>query len=329
MRRPVTLPLSDVVRDERLRFRDRFHSIIGVREQYADAMREAGGWGEFPPALCVELTAPHSFGRERVNDRGVGEFVTETYPAGTAVLVGGFTRCAAAEAAGVAEVPAELEPGTWDDALKLAWSQNSRHGKPRSADELRAVLASIHQDDKYSALAERAVAELAGCSRASVNRYRRDLDEAAESRGGPAASSAAKPAKIDATTFTLSLKDRWGRPVPAHLRPAFEAGPDLDRFAARIRDVAKGVAVLKHGPDGRDACAAPGLLLLDAKRLAAGLLTLANEVDERCPWIVCPTCAGPGCPKCGDRGWLPRRDVADLSAPLERKARSFAAAHLV
>ena len=330
MRRLTTIPLAEVVLDPRLRFRDRLHDLGGVSHRYAEAMVDADTtWGEFPPALVVELTAPHEYLAHEPGQFGRGETVKRVYPAGTHVLVGGFTRCAAAEIAKVENIRAEVEPGDWDHAERLAWSENARHGKPRSSEELGLVLASIHARPEYAELGERAVAEVAGCSRATVGRFRRALADRADPTDAGDSTEAPRPAKIDTGEFEAALRDRWQRPVPAHLRETFGCGPELERHAKGIRALVTAVARMKHGDDGTIQCRHPGLCLLDVKKLGAGLLSLADEIDARRPFLVCPQCDGHGCPRCSDRGWLPRGDADALTPMLERKARGHAAARAV
>lgn len=304
-------------------------STAGDAERYAEAMRDYDGWGEFPPITCVELTEQHKFRVEDVQVRGKSNAGWKTYPAGSLILVGGFTRTEAATLAGVMEAPATVHTGNWDLALRLAWQENSLHGKPRTSDEIKQVLQSIHQIPEYAALGERDVAGLARCSRATVGRFRRALEETRRQATEqvdvepPARPASAKTDSQGDATFTASLKDKWHRPVPPHLRQCFEVNHQLDLTAKRLRDAVQELGRLKHGPDGTEKCLAPGLIALDLAPVSRSLLTAADLVDSNRPFLVCPYCDGAECDRCNGRGWLTRPESEHLPPAIERKAASY------
>lgn len=359
--REQLLDLSDLARDERLRFRDLMHEASGTAQKYAEAMLEYGGWGEFPPATVVELTEPFEWSEEVPHPRfpREGKVVRRTYPAGTLVLVGGFTRTAAMASAKESEdapasfdprVPCRIVSGTWGDALRLAWLENSRHGRARSSDETAAVLRSIHANPDHATAGEREVAKLAGVSRATVNRFRAKL--AAEARAcepkpapkvnpvadtpfeppvaayQPDAEPPPPPAPSPPASAPL-LRDEWGRPVPECVAPLWEALPVIKRAARDIRAACLALGAAKHGPDGAAECLTPGLALVDVRAVVAAGYTAADLLDSQAPFLVCPQCDGHGdfrgksCKLCGSQGALTRPQADALSPQLETKAKSF------
>lgn len=327
--RLATVVVDELIRDERLRYRSAFFSLAGDAERYAEAMRDYDGWGEFPPVTCVELNKECKFRVEEVAVRGKSSAGWKTYPAGSIILVGGFTRTEAATLAGLMEIPATIHTGDWDLALRLAWAENSNHGKARTSDEIRQVLQSIHQLPEYAQLGERDVAKLAGCSRATVNRFRASLKEiqrqATEQQDvePPERPASAKTDKSADEAFVASLKDKWHRPVPPHLRSTFEVNHPLDLYAKRLRDVVQELGRLKHGPDGSEKCLSPGLIALDLAPVSRSLLQAADLVDSNRPFLVCPYCDGAECDRCNGRGWLTRPESEHLPPLMERKASSY------
>lgn len=329
--RTTTVAVADLIRDARLRYRSPYFSAAGDAERYAETMLEAvepgqpSGWGNFPPVTCVELTEKHRFRVEEPGDFGTSKSGFVTYPAGGLVLVGGFTRTQAAGLALIEEIPALVHSGDWPLAMRLAWRENADHGKPRSSDEIKSVLQSIHQIAEYAALGERAVADMAGCSRATVNRFRRELEHARQRATDELSptKSASGPTRSGDGQFVASVKDKWHRPVPTHLRNHFEVNYDLDRYAKRIRDVVLELGRLKHGVEGKDTCLSPGLSVLDLPQLSRALLKSADDVDCYRPFLVCPFCDGSECDQCGHRGWLTRPESERLPPAMERKAASY------
>jgi hypothetical protein len=320
--RTATLKIADLVRDDRLRFRDFMHGASGIVDVYREAMVDYGGWGDFDPIVVCELTAICK-AKVVTGENQYGKVFTQevTYVPGSMLLVGGFTRCEAADAASVLAAPAVIHSGDWEHALQLAWQQNSRHGRPRSTDELRQVLCSIHQQPQYGDAGEREVAALAGCSRATVNRFRAELKKIKEQ-----VDSQPQPIPVQRDSkggFAASLRDKWQRPVPQHLRHAFEINADLDTRANSIRKNVTDLGKLKHGPDGDAKCLNPGLTELNLERVAKLLLEAADLIDCQRPFVICPHCDAVGCSHCSDRGWLTRPQAEQLPAALEKKAQSY------
>ncbi len=144
------LSLEEITIDIRLQFRcgrGPFGCDPAVIERYAMEMRDGD---VFPPILVVELS-------EQFEDHGPG----------TLLLVGGFTRFCAAQAAGLTSLAARIRPGTWADAKKMAWSQNSDHGQPRTKNDLRRIIEAVRADDPDVSI--RQIAKLVDCSKWMVH----------------------------------------------------------------------------------------------------------------------------------------------------------------
>ena len=133
---------------------------------------------------------------------------------GAQLLADGFHRCAGAELAGLAELPAEVRVGSRKDALLYAASANAAHGLRRSnADKRRAVLLVLAGWPRWS---DRRVAEACG---------------------------------VDHKTVAAARAVAGGE-IPQG-EPASSGAPDLDRLVSRL---SKALArVLKAGPAERRA----------------------------------------------------------------------------
>jgi hypothetical protein len=318
--RTATVKIADLVRDDRLRFRGWSHDHGSVVDEYREAMVDYGGWGEFEPIVVCELTAIKK-DKKAVDSRYKAELHDVVYVPGTLLLIGGYTRCEAADAASVLEAPAVIHSGDWNYALQLAWSQNSRHGRRRSKFDLELILGSIHQQPQYAAAGEREVALLAGCSRATVNRFRAELKKVKEQANTQPEPPAAQ--RDSKGSFAASLRDKWQRPVPQHLRPAFEVNADLDARTKSIRKNVIDLGRLKFGPDGESKCLSPGLSELNVEDVTRHLLAAAELIDCQRPFVVCPYCDAVGCSHCKERGWLTRPESERLPPAMEKKAQAY------
>jgi hypothetical protein len=357
--RSCTLRIADLVRDDRLRFRDAAYRAIAPVHEYADAMRgdpdEDGyagpSWGAFPRLVCIDLTEPFTWSQELPAKGSLDKpkKETQTYPAGTTILIGGFTRCDAADESGVARAPAVVYSGTWADAMRLAWGENTarQHGMKRSASETEMVLFSIHME--HPQLSEREAAALAGCSQKTVNRYRNEVEAkaaefaeatrraeafAAATRSGspppppppPAApASPPPPATPSHEPAGVVPVDAWKRPLPVGLVGPFEAVGPAQKLLRSLRSDAKALFQQKHGADGTEKCLAPGLVRADVMGVLAAVAAAADMVEADLPFLVCPECDGAGkangkaCKLCKGLGWVAKAE-ADRFTPAQEKA---------
>lgn len=142
---PVMVPLADLKCDPELQCRARGTQRATALE-YAEAMRA----GAVFPAIVV-------FGDSK----------------GVLWLSDGFHRVAAAEHAGIAELPADVREGTRKDALLFAASANASHGLRRTtADKRRAIALLL---GNFPKLSDRKIAEAAGVDHKTVAAARRAL----------------------------------------------------------------------------------------------------------------------------------------------------------
>ncbi len=120
---------------------------------YAEAMREAGGWGSFPPMIAFEG-----------NGAGI-------------LLASGFHRREAALAAGVDPVPVEVRPGGMREALVFSAGENAEHGLPRTNEDKRRSVEVLLDDEEWSAWPDRQIAQAARVSHTFVANLRRQRAE--------------------------------------------------------------------------------------------------------------------------------------------------------
>jgi hypothetical protein len=317
----VTISLTDLIRDNRLRYRmpaqDEGYSQEAAVERYREAFEEYGGWGSFPPLKVLKL-AQQCPGREPGT----------SYYVGSLILVGGYTRVEAAEWAAIEVAPCDVVHGTWADALALAWTENTTHGRPRTHAELVLVVADIRR--MYPDWSLSRVATAAGCHKSAVWRIdqaKKREDEGSKPDGevDPEDTFAGQKTKPRQVVNQVS-RDMWGRPLPASLVPLFEPLPDLIAATKRIEREIDSILKLKHGPDGSWKAKQQPAGLRNADLTTAhttirdALLTVRGQV----PFIVCPGCDGKdGCEVCEERGYLYQEDVEHLEPDLEQRAKAY------
>ena len=123
--------------------------------EYADVLREAAEFGRpwpFPPL-------------EGVRDTG-----------GDLHLYGGFTRLAAAKAAGWEAAPVRSLRGDDRDALRLALGENATHGQRRTNADKRKAVETALLDREWGGKSDREVAGLCAVSRSMVLRTRQEME---------------------------------------------------------------------------------------------------------------------------------------------------------
>jgi hypothetical protein len=359
--RTCTLPIAGIVRDDRLRYRDAAHKAVGPVQEYAAAMAGdpdadppvSPSWDQFPRIVCIDLTEPYEWTEEVPAKGALGKprKVRLEYPAGTTLLVGGFTRCEAADLAGVTHAPAVVYSGTWADARRLAWRENTHHGARRSRMETDRVLLDIHLDPKYAGWSIREVASLAGCTYHAVQAYRSEVGrkerEFIESQkradafaaansppppppppAGPPPASPPPPTTPTAASGAVP-SDAWKRPLPDGLVEPFEAVGPMAKLLRSMRATALEAARMKHGADGRERCLTPGLVKADVQGLLLAVTTGCDGVEADLPFLVCPECDGvgkcgpKGCKLCGGLGWVGKAEADRFTPAQEKVAAKF------
>jgi hypothetical protein len=191
---PATIALADLTRDPELACR-----AAGVNKataaEYAEAMK-AGA--PFPPVVV---------------------FVDQK---GAHWLADGFHRCAAAELAGLAELPADVRQGSRKDALLYAASANSAHGLRRTnADKRRAVLLVLSAYPKWS---DRKIGEACGVSHPFVAATRKAQVVTVTTPEGEPEPTETEPPASDALVARLGKAlDRVIQEWPAERRAELRA----------------------------------------------------------------------------------------------------------
>ncbi|CAN5419740.1 hypothetical protein BH11PLA2_BH11PLA2_32610 [soil metagenome] len=332
-----TVRIDEITRDERFRFRDAYTADALV-DQYAADMED--GWGEFPAVKLLRLTEEYSWQElVPVSEERYAKVKNkkQSYKAGTLLLIAGFTRIKAALQAEINIALAVIHEGTWEDALKLAWPENGRHGRRRSDDDLKMVFISMHTLPSTKDKSEREMAVLAGCHRSSVNRFRKEwLETLTKIQSKPSAN----PTTPSLLRSEKLLADSWGREVPESLVEYFRVVPAAKKITQSLREIAAKVISLKYGSDLGTQCQEPGLERFDVRELGAVLMEWADVGEASLPFLVCPEpggcdgeCTIPDpknpkkmlrCEQCVGRGYLLRHETDRLPPEAERSARAAA-----
>jgi hypothetical protein len=151
------IDIEDLILDNRLQFRagaGPYGTDKETIERYSEAMSDGD---EFPAVGVIELSEGF-----------------EDYEMGDLLVYRGFHRICAARLLGKSLVDCEVRSGTWNDARCLAFKENSAHGKPRTAKDLAKIFEAIKED--YPDISERQMASMAGSSRGSVWRWKKELE---------------------------------------------------------------------------------------------------------------------------------------------------------
>ena len=94
--------------------------------------------------------------------------VVGSQPASPAPLADGFHRVYAAEAAGLAEIVADVRSGTRRDALFHSLSANALHGYRRTTDDKRRAIDVMLNDPEWARWSDSEVARQIGVSHTTV-----------------------------------------------------------------------------------------------------------------------------------------------------------------
>lgn len=244
------MPRKEAYLDRRLQHRSQLQDIRdgGAVEQYAQAMKDGA---KFPPV-------------EAVLD------VSDTSDKGTYWVWDGFQRVGAYGLAGIKEIPVNVRPGTFADALMLSLRQNGENSVlPRTKDDARravfalldneAVLASVFAQSKGEGGFHRAAS--AACA-VSIGTVKNALDDrGVKPSGGKLVKAAKRPAPPVEPKPDGALSAGAARqPEPVSAEEQAKADKDaFTKFQERTIDNQVAVAVQS------------------AKRLAAVLASLVTD----------------------------------------------------
>lgn len=226
---------------------------------------------------------------------------------GVAVIVDGTHRYLAASLAAVRWLEVvEVGSGSWDEAQWYALAANKAHGLRRSnADKRRTVEVALRNPIAQEQ-SSRVVAEQCGVDHKTLEKIRRELQAAGEvaprktrtdslGRQQPAAKSLEKPGDVGKVA-TPDPEPGAGTPhddsTPSVL-PAYadDYAQQADAILALRRVVV--TALGRHGEATHQTM----------HRVRDALTDAARILGHATP-VVCPQCQGPGCRRCGERGWI-------------------------
>jgi hypothetical protein len=192
---PVTIALADLTLDPELACRAEGVDAATV-EEYAEAMKAGAAF----PAVVVFQDGKSSW------------------------LADGWHRCAAAELAGLTELPADVRQGGRREALLHAAGANAAHGLRRTrADVQRAIAALLEAFPKWS---DRKIAAAVGVHNETVGAVRKRLTESVTS--GAADGSEPAPPDLDRLVARLTkaltrVFEQWPAERRAELRKLLDA----------------------------------------------------------------------------------------------------------
>lgn len=324
--------ITDIHRDDRLMCRSRLdhEHVARIMERFQDA----GDWPETIPPLVVFRLTSQSPARQIANfikHLHYEKMDGQVHAVGTLVLVSGYHRFEAANRCEMQQVPCVIVEGTWDDAERTAWKQNSDHGLPRTNNDLRIVLGAAHSNNRLKTLSIRKLADMLACTKSSVERYRKELEDRAKQVETEIPFPV--PNRTDESqnqeSPRASFRDAYGNPIPEWLEERFRCVEKAKRVSRRIRAAAEELLRLKYKDN--EAIREPGLETVDARSIYAEMVMIADRLDSNIPWLVCPQCEGRGevgskrCDTCQREGYLVRHQADTLPPELERKAAGGAA----
>lgn len=92
-------------------------------------------------------------------------------------LSAGFNRLHAHKSNGHTEIECNVINGTLREAQLHAWKSNNKHGKPLTAEEVRAIIRKMLEDEEYGAWSNNKIAKDLGVSSMTVGRVRISMEE--------------------------------------------------------------------------------------------------------------------------------------------------------
>lgn len=299
-------------------WRDGLQTRVALDEQtvreYAEAMREGA---QFPPVKVFEEPC-----------------------AGAYYLADGFHRVEAALRAGRDEIDADVERGTFVDALRYALGCNARHGKRVTNEDKRRAMelawdnrAELFGGDPSTAL----LATTCGVHRNTAQQFLAEKTPMPVAPVRPACPQGAQNVQPEATPAPTPApvrvgtdgkvypvrptrpqpptvvvpKDRFGVYIPKPIEEAFGA----DVLADVLASISAARCAIRHGLEDKDARFAA--VRQDA---LVNLDNAYNFVASATPFCVCRVCKGTGggCRACHGRGWQTeeeyRRNPKELQA---------------
>jgi len=92
-------------------------------------------------------------------------------------LTGGWHRIAAYKKLGKTSVECNVHEGTWRDAVWASLAENNEHGiRPSPADKRKKVMSCL-EDEEWSKMSDKLIADQCGCERHLVFRMRNEMNK--------------------------------------------------------------------------------------------------------------------------------------------------------
>lgn len=270
-----------------------------VVAEYAEAMKEGA---KFPPVIVFRTNEkPEATEDNPLVEKKEGQ---ESF-----YLADGYHRVDAAREAGRIEIEAEIRDGGYNEALRFALQANAMHGlRLTNADKRRALdLAWKNRDKLFKTFlgqnkdgepnglpSSTQLALLTGVSQRRALNY---ISEMVEYKA--AEDSEASTPEMESVKANLAKGlDRFGVPIPPKFLPVFRGASELRKLARQVRDMKEAI---------EEQFRASNLLYAAVPQQAViNLDNVMHEIRAAQPYCVCRACAGNGCYRCSDHGFMTR-----------------------
>lgn len=281
--------------------------------------------------------------RQSINQEVVDEYaetfqslppVTVVYDGVSFWLTDGFHRFRAALKLGKDRVLCEVIDGTRRDAIFMACGANIRHGLRRTnADKKRAVLTLL-EDEEWSKMSNRKIAECAGASSRFVDKIRNELEQANESSDLKVDGGVIEDDDNggDVAEPSIDTDDKWEdveceedvegednveiEPLIDDKRPWKKNVQSVDMFRRRVLELIRDIDELERDP-GKER------IYDNRKLLVRDLTTIKNNIAGCIPAHECPYCMGHDseCNACRGRGWLASHEYNQVPEDIRNEAK--------
>lgn len=243
-------------------------------------------------------------------------------------LVDGFHRLEAAKLAGIERVTCQVVDGTRRDAVIMACGANAAHGLRRTnADKRRAVLTLL-EDEEWSKMSNRKIAECVGLNRRLVDKIRNEIKQANERSelkvDGGLIEDADDGGDVEDEP-SLDTDDEWEdvedegeveiEPLIDDKHPWKKNIKTVDMFRVRVLELIRDIDGIERMPGTERLYGSRKILIRD-------LTSLKNNIAGCIPSHTCPYCHGhdEDCPACKGRGWLASHEYNQVPEDIRNEA---------
>ena len=207
-------------------------------------------------------------------------------------------------------ISASVEPGTKREAIYFSFHANFDNGLPRQKGVIAEILNMYWDDDEWSTLHNREIANWIGIDESTVRYYKKKRQEEAAKKGAgiPAAQAASEPEKKGSDPTEAAgeqkpapvLVDSVGEVIPEHLRPLFERAGELK---VHIRYLQEMLRSIKQAVDEGDKL----YTFCRMQQLETEIGNVKSVLKFSLPYAVCRYCMGSdseNCRICNGGGWV-------------------------